>query len=259
MTWFNEDGRTFLQKLAGNVVKCGPIPQHVAIIMDGNRRFAKNNKILQIQGHISGFDKLTEALSWCFAMEIREVTVYAFSIENFKRSKAEINDLFNLAKEKFEKLLEEEEKIQKLSVCIRVLGDLSMVPDDLANLMAKVMANTKDNQKCFLNICFAYTSREEMTQASKRICDDVRIGCLRLKDIDDKLVDKYLYTLNSLDVDLLVRTSGEVRLSDFLLWQSNKATITFVEKLWPEFNIWNFYMAIVNYQLNYKYLKSISC
>ena len=107
MSWFVEDRRTWSQKLAGNILKTGPVPKHVAIIMDGNRRYARINQLEKIQGHISGFDKLSEALNWCFKMNIKEVTVYAFSIENFKRSKDEVDQLFLLAREKFEKLLSE--------------------------------------------------------------------------------------------------------------------------------------------------------
>lgn len=128
MTWFIDDKRSFSQRLFGNILKNGPLPKHVAIIMDGNRRYAKNKKIRKIEGHISGFEKLVEvnkhfliqkkiflfkdlikiqSLNWCFSMDIKEVTVYAFSIENFKRSKDEVNGLFDLAREKFQKLLEE--------------------------------------------------------------------------------------------------------------------------------------------------------
>jgi ditrans,polycis-polyprenyl diphosphate synthase len=104
---FIDDGRTWSQRVFGNVLKNGPIPKHIAIIMDGNRRYAKNKNIEKIEGHKSGFTKLSEALSWCFAMDITEVTVYAFSIENFKRSPDEVNGLFDLAKEKFQKIIDE--------------------------------------------------------------------------------------------------------------------------------------------------------
>ena len=107
MSWFIEDPRTWSQKLVGNILKTGSLPNHVAIIMDGNRRYARINQLEKIQGHISGFEKLSEALNWCFTMNVKEVTVYAFSIENFKRSKDEVDQLFVLAREKFEKLLSE--------------------------------------------------------------------------------------------------------------------------------------------------------
>ena len=108
MTWFsNKDNRTFIQKITGKLLSCGPIPNHIAIIMDGNRRFAKQNKVEKIKGHDKGFEKLAEVLLWCNKLNVKEVTVYAFSIENFHRAKEEVEQLFNLAREKFEKLLEE--------------------------------------------------------------------------------------------------------------------------------------------------------
>lgn len=107
MSWFVEDRRSWSQRLFANILKAGPLPKHVALIMDGNRRYARTHHMEKIQGHKSGFDKLIEALSWCFTIEIKEVTVYAFSIENFKRSEDEVNGLFDLAREKFQKLLDE--------------------------------------------------------------------------------------------------------------------------------------------------------
>jgi ditrans,polycis-polyprenyl diphosphate synthase len=107
-TWFVDDKRTWLQKQFGEVLKCGQLPKHIAIIMDGNRRYAKSRNIQKIEGHLSGFEKLVEALSWCFAMDVKEVTVYAFSIENFKRSQDEVDALFDLAREKFQRLLNEQ-------------------------------------------------------------------------------------------------------------------------------------------------------
>jgi len=252
MTWFVEDQRSWTQKLFGNMLKNGPLPRHVALIMDGNRRYAKNKNIEKIKGHISGFDKLVESLNWCFTMNIKEVTVYAFSIENFKRSADEVNGLLDLAREKFQKLIEEKDKCDKLGVCIRIFGNLALLPEDLQKTIAKVMTLTKDNNKLFMNVCIAYTSRDEMSMAVKDICQGVEENRLEIKDITDDLIENCLYTSHSCEVDLLVRTSGEVRLSDFLLWQSNITPLTFVDQLWPEFTIWNFYFGILDYQLNFK-------
>jgi len=257
MVWFVEDKRTWLQKLCAKVLKNGPVPRHVAIIMDGNRRYARVNKLKQIDGHVSGFNKLAEALNWCFTMDIKEVTVYAFSIENFKRSADEVNGLFDLAREKFQRLLGEKEKIDKLGVCVRIFGDISLVPADLQQTIAKVMRLTKDNNKLFMNVCMAYTSRDEMTMAIKDICVGVKEKQLDISDINETLIENCLYTSHSHEVDLMVRTSGEVRLSDFLLWQSNFSVLSFVDQLWPEFSIWNFYMGIFNYQLNYNAIQKM--
>lgn len=142
-----EDKRTWSQRIMGNVLKNGPIPKHVAIIMDGNRRYAKNKRIDKIEGHKSGFDKLFESLNWCFAMGINEVTVYAFSIENFKRSADEVNALFDLAKEKFQKILAERDKLAEVGVCIRVFGKISLLPEDLQRIIAQMIEMTQDNKK----------------------------------------------------------------------------------------------------------------
>lgn len=249
-TWFKEDRRTWPQKFFGKILKCGPLPKHVAIIMDGNRRYAKNHNLKKIEGHRSGFDKLVDALNWCFTMDVKEITVYAFSIENFKRSKEEVDGLFNLAREKFERLLNEREKIDELKVCIRMFGELSLLPFDLQQTIAKVMEISKHHTNLYMNVCLAYTSRDEMTMAVKEICNGVEEKKLKISDINESLIEKCLYTGNSYDVDLLVRTSGEVRLSDFLLWQSSYSVLSFVKKTWPEFSIWNFYMGILNYQIN---------
>jgi ditrans,polycis-polyprenyl diphosphate synthase len=252
MTWFIEDKRSYAQKLFGNIIKQGPIPKHVALIMDGNRRYARQNHIEQIEGHKSGFNKLGEALNWCFTMDIKECTVYAFSIENFKRPIEEVDELMKLAIEKFKNLLEERDKIKENQVCIRVFGDLSLLPKELQLLMAKIIDISKNNSRLYLNVCFVYTSREEILLACKEISEGTLNKRLELNDIDETLIDNCLCTSNSEQVDLLMRTSGEVRLSDFLLWQSSNSTLSFVNQLWPELNIWQFYFCILNYQLNIK-------
>lgn len=256
-TWFKEDKRTWSQKFFGKVLKCGPLPKHIAIIMDGNRRYAKNHNLKKIDGHMSGFEKLVEALNWCFTMDVKEVTVYAFSIENFKRSKEEVDGLFNLARQKFERLLDEKDKIDELKVCIRMFGEMSLLPVDLQQTVAKVMEISKHHTNLYMNVCLAYTSRDEMTMAVKDICNGVQEKKLKISDINEKLIEKCLYTGNSHEVDLLVRTSGEVRLSDFLLWQSSHSVLSFVNQTWPEFSIWNFYMGILNFQLNFNAIEEI--
>lgn len=251
MSWFGEDKRTWFQRFFAKILQSGPLPKHVAIIMDGNRRFARENNKKTIEGHVSGFEKLVEALTWCYSMNIREVTVYAFSIENFKRSKEEINGLFDLAREKFQRLLDEKDKINKLKVCIRMFGNITLLPADLQKLIAQVVEISRHNSNLFMNVCIAYTSRDEMAMAVNDICNGVKEEKLEFSDIDEKLIEKCLYTSNSYDIDLLLRTSGEVRLSDFMLWQSSFSVLSFVKEMWPELNIWNFYMAILNFQLNY--------
>lgn len=228
------------------------MPKHVAFIMDGNRRFARKKNVDRQEGHMQGFNKLAETLRWCKHLDIQEVTVYAFSIENFKRTKDEVDGLMELAKEKFLRLLEEMDNLKKHEVCIRVLGDLNMLPLDLQQLIAKAVVATKDHNKCFLNVCFAYTSRYEITNAVREMAWGVEKGLIKASDVSELLLSECLYSYNSPNPDLLIRTSGEVRLSDFLLWQTSHSCIVFQSVLWPEYTFWNLCEAIIQYQLNHK-------
>uniref|UniRef100_A0A667ZL65 Alkyl transferase n=1 Tax=Myripristis murdjan TaxID=586833 RepID=A0A667ZL65_9TELE len=252
MSWIRESELSLLQKIAANILKAGPMPKHVAFIMDGNRRFARKKNVERQEGHMQGFNKLAETLCWCQHLNIREVTVYAFSIENFKRAKAEVDGLMELAKQKFTRLLEERDNLEKHSVCIRVLGDLTMLPLDLQQLIAKAVFETRTHNKCFLNVCFAYTSRHEITNAVREMAWGVEQGLIKSSDVSEALLSKCLYSNNSPNPDLLIRTSGEVRLSDFLLWQTSHSCLVFQSVLWPEYSFWNLCEAILQYQFNYR-------
>lgn len=226
------------------------MPKHVAFIMDGNRRYAQKQHVERQQGHSQGFEKLAQTLRWCLKLGIHEVTVYAFSIENFKRSKEEVDGLMELARQKFARLLEEQENLEKHGVQIRVLGDLSLLPEDIQKLIAQAVMRTRSYNKCFLNVCFAYTSRQEMANAVREMAWGVEQGLLEPSDVSEFLLDKCLYTSNSPNPDLLIRTSGEVRLSDFLLWQTSHSCLVFQPVLWPEYSFWNLCEAVLQYQLN---------
>ncbi|XP_068997766.1 dehydrodolichyl diphosphate synthase complex subunit DHDDS isoform X2 [Embiotoca jacksoni] len=219
MSWIKEGELNLLEKISANVLKAGPMPKHVAFIMDGNRRFARKKNMERQEGHMQGFNKLAETLRWCKHLNISEVTVYAFSIENFKRTKDEVEGLMELARQKFERLLEERDNLEKHGVCIRVLGDLNMLPLDLQQLIAKAVVTTSSHNKCFLNVCFAYTSRFEITNAVREMASGVEQGLIKASDVSEALLGECLYSNNSPNPDLLIRTSGEIRLSDFLLWQ----------------------------------------
>lgn len=251
-TWIRDTNKSWVHRLLTSVLAAGPIPRHVAFIMDGNRRFAKKNSLEQAQGHLKGFDKLAETLDWCLDLGITEVTVYAFSIENFKRSKEEVDYLMELARQKFSKLIQEKELIDKHGVCFRVLGNITLLPVDLQECIAEAVITTSHNNRAFLNVCFAYTSQDEMCAAMREVAEGVQLGLLKQSDISERLLEKCLYTYESQAPDLLVRTSGEVRLSDFLLWQSAFTVLSFVKVLWPEFSIWHLYAAVLHYQRNYK-------
>ena len=251
MTWIVEQNRTWPEWAAIRVLKVGPIPRHIAVIMDGNRRFARKEHKDTLAGHTQGFYKLTEVLSWCRDLGINEVTAYAFSIENFKRSKQEVNGLMDLAAEKFAKLLEEKEKLSKYGVCIRILGDITLLPAAIRKLAAEAVLATRHNDQCFLNLALAYTSRDEIASAMNELSRGVSETKIETSDISEELLERCLYTRGSRDPDLLVRTSGEVRLSDFLLWQSGFSCLFFTKVLWPEFTIWYLFGAVFYYQRHY--------
>ncbi|XP_046333567.1 dehydrodolichyl diphosphate synthase complex subunit DHDDS-like [Haliotis rufescens] len=257
MSWFPERrNRSWMQRMCASVLKAGPVPKHIGIIMDGNRRFAAKNSMEKAEGHLKGFDKLAETLDWCLDLGICEVTVYAFSIENFKRSKEEVDCLMELARKKFARLLEEKELIEKHGVCIRVLGNLRLLPTDVQKTIAEAVELTKHNNRAILNVCFAYTARDDMCTAMREMVEGVSTGLLKHSDISEDLLGKCLYTSRSRHLDLLIRTSGEVRLSDFLLWESSYSCLAFVKVLWPEFSIWHLYGAVLHYQRSYQAIQN---
>lgn len=218
MSWVSDYKYTWLQTLAMNVIKHGyRLPRHIAFVMDGNRRYANSQHIRKIEGHSKGFDKLADCLRWCLDIGIREVTTFAFSIENFKRSEEEVTGLLDLAREKFSKLLLEGPKLKEHGVRIRVIGNISLLPDDLQKLISQTMLETETNDKLFLNVAFSYTSRDEITHSIEEI---LRHGDgMHEDDISERLMDECLYSRHSPPPDLLFRTSGETRISDFLMWQ----------------------------------------
>jgi len=259
MSWVKEEQYNYgwLESLFIKILKCGAIPRHVAFIMDGNRRYAERHQLEKIQGHSEGFEKLAQTLQWCHDLGISEVTVYAFSIENFKRPQAEVNALLDLATEKFQRLIDEQDKLAEHGVRVNVIGNLDLLPEKLQKLVQKAMIMTRSNTRCTLNVAFSYTSREEVCSAVKKVSKAVNDGLLKPKDINHDLIEKCLYTGNSPMPDLLVRTSGEVRLSDFLLWQSSYSVTYFSEVLWPEFSLNNLLMAIFYYQRHQRYVNDL--
>ncbi|CAK8692608.1 unnamed protein product [Clavelina lepadiformis] len=244
--------RSWWEKYLSGILQQGPIPNHVAFIMDGNRRFAAKKHVERIEGHRKGFDKLAEMLRWCQDLDISEVTLYAFSAENFKRSKEEVDSLMELARSKFAQILEEQDRLKEHGVRISIIGELHLLPQDLQELAYKLMECTRNNNKCRLNVCVAYTSRHEMTQAVRDITWGLEHGLIEKSDISEQLFEKALQISS---VDVLVRTSGEIRLSDFLLWQSSSSYLSFLNVLWPELTIWDFYWSVLQYQRCYKSIK----
>lgn len=230
------------------LLRAGAVPRHVAFIMDGNRRFARGRGQATIEGHKGGFHKLADCLQWCRELGVREVTVYAFSIENFKREESEVAAILQLATEKFEELVGEAEKLSRHGVKVRVLGDTALLPPALRAATARAEAATATNSQCTLNVALAYTARQELARAVQRAAEAVQAGELRAEEISESVVQGLLYTGSSPPVDLLIRTSGETRLSDFMLWQAADSVLHFTSVMWPAFTLWHLLAAVFYYQ-----------
>uniref|UniRef100_A0A1E1X2Q8 Alkyl transferase n=1 Tax=Amblyomma aureolatum TaxID=187763 RepID=A0A1E1X2Q8_9ACAR len=259
MSWIKETKLTWLQSVAVRVIKSGKVPSHIAVIMDGNRRFARKQNMRSVEGHVQGFDKLAEVLYWCSELGVTEVTVYAFSIENFKRCKEEVDGLLDLALKKLKNMLNEMDKIHEHGVCVRVLGNLSYLPVELQSVVAEVVYQTQANTRCFLNICLSYTSRDEICNAMQELAMGVEKSVLSPSEVDETALSQAMYSRKSRDPDLLIRTSGEIRLSDFMLWQSSRSVIEFTSVLWPEFTIWHLLAAVLCYQRQCGLLEAFRC
>jgi len=251
---------SYLKKTTGSwfrwfvsqTLHCGPLPKHIAIIMDGNRRWSKKNNSQVQSGHSSGFDTLYDCLEWCLELGIEKVTVYAFSIENFKRSESEVQFLFKLALQKVALLLKEQELVNKYGICVRVLGDLQLLPQDVQDAFHDITEKSKSNTKAILNVCVSYTARNEMYHSVKSLCHQVDEGDLSPNEILISDFEKELYEKD--EVDILIRTSGESRLSDFMLWQTSFSCIVFFSVLWPDFSFWHLFWALILYQRNHSKL-----
>jgi len=206
------------------------LPRHIGIILDGNRRFAKRLMKAPEKGHEWGYKKVKELINWCMEFKIKELTLYAFSLENFNRPKREFNYLMNLFKKAFSEL-RKEKNINKIK--IKFIGKTSLFPENLQKEMFRLEEKTKNNKKFRLNFAMAYTGRAEILDAVKKIAEAVKYSDMDIKEINEKTFAENLY-LNS-EPDLVIRTS-ETRLSGFLTWQSVYSELIFLPKiLWPEF------------------------
>ena len=196
------------------------MPKHIAFIMDGNRRF-EQKKHIQNQGSLNspGFDKLMQIMEWSMALGVKQLTVYAFSIENFKRPKTEVDYIFRLLLDKFNYFMTNLDYYRENGVKFNFIGDLSLLPEAIQIAMSKLMLATRDLTAIQFNIAISYTSREEIYTTIKTLVNGVENNEIDVQDIDEALFTKCLYTRDSPGIDLVIRTSGETRLSDFLLWQ----------------------------------------
>lgn len=224
------------------------MPKHVAIIMDGNRRYSKlQGNMDVIKGHEIGVDTLEKVLDWSIELGIEIITVYAFSTENFNRPEHEVEGLMKLFIKNFKRLVDHE-KIHKNEVKVKVVGKLDLIPESVREAIKEAEEATAQYDKRLFNIAIGYDGRLEIIDSFKKIIKDVQDGKITIDDVTEDLVSQNLYTEGLEDPNLIIRTSGEERLSGFLLWQSSYSELYFCETLWPELRKVDFIRAIRSYQ-----------
>ncbi len=228
-------------------IKSGPKPHHIGLIVDGNRRFARGRGMAQNEGHTAGSEKLSDFLRWCWKLDIKIVTLYGFSTENHSRSDEEVEHLMQLFLRKLREY-QVDPVIKEERVKIRVIGRKETLSDEMNEEIRKIEAMTAEHDRFQLNIAISYGGRAEIVDAVKKIAEEIKDGTLDSDSITEEVFSRYLYTEGIPDPDLIVRTSGEERLSGFLLWQSAYSELYFTEVYWPAFRNIDFWRAIRVYQ-----------
>ena len=226
-------------------IEINNLPKHIAIIMDGNGRWAKERGFLRAVGHESGTKSVRNTVEACSELGIKNLTLYAFSSENWNRPKLEVQTLMQLL---ISSLKKELPTMQKNSIRLNAIGNLNNLPKKVQKELLYVVESTKENIEMTLTLALSYGSRDEIVDVTRQICDKVKNNIISIENIDDTLINQHLYTRNLPDVDLLIRTSGEKRISNFLLWQIAYAELYFTDVYWPDFKKENLYEAITNYQ-----------
>ena len=221
------------------------VPKHIGIVMDGNRRFSKRLIMKPWKGHEWGAKKVDKLFDWCSEFGVKELTLYALSVENFNRPKREFNYLMDLARKEF-KRYEEDPKIYDEQIRVNFIGRLWMLPQDLQEQMQRLMEKTKDHNKHIINFAMAYGGRQEVVDATRKIAEQVKSGALDVDKINEETFANELYMKS--EPELIIRSGGEHRTSNFLLWQSHYAEWMFLEKMWPEFEKEDLVTCIENFK-----------
>lgn len=226
-------------------IQTNRLPKHIAIIMDGNGRWAKQKGMLRAFGHENGTKAVRTTVETCAKLNIKNLTLYAFSTENWNRPKLEIDILMKLLVTSLKK---EISTLSSNNIRLNAIGNLDSLPKKVHEELNEVIDKTKNNSQMTLTLALSYGSREELVSAVKTISQNVKDNKISPESIDESIINKHLYTQNLPDVDLLIRTSGEQRISNFLLWQIAYAELYFTPVLWPDFSEQNLYEAIIEYQ-----------
>ncbi|MEZ0005267.1 undecaprenyl diphosphate synthase [Flavobacterium sp. 28YEA47A] len=228
-----------------NTINKDNLPKHLAIIMDGNGRWAKQKGMLRAFGHENGTKAVRTTVETCAKLGIENLTLYAFSTENWNRPKLEVDTLMKLL---INSLKNELKTLTENNIKLNTIGNFEKLPASAQKELSQVISKTKDNNRMTLTLALSYGSREEIVSAVKSISTKVKNNIISTDAIDESIINQHLYTQNLPDVDLLIRTSGEHRISNFLLWQIAYAELYFTEVLWPDFREKDLYEAIISYQ-----------
>ncbi len=240
--------RLYSKKLEKEILN-GSMPNHIALILDGNRRWAKRNLSFTKTGHFRGADAVENLLDWCEEFDIKIITLYALSAENLNRKDKELEYLFDLIKTRLEKLYNDP-RIHRNKMRVKGIGKIELLPDPIKDVLKRLDDATKNYDEHFLNIALAYGGQDELIDAVKKIGVKISEGSLKVDDIDKKEIESNLYTshLPQSSPDMILRTSGERRLSGFLLWQSAYSELIFMDIFWPGFRKIDLMRAIRTFQ-----------
>ncbi|MBA5792368.1 MULTISPECIES: isoprenyl transferase [unclassified Flavobacterium] len=228
-----------------NTINPEKLPQHLAIIMDGNGRWAKQQGFLRTIGHENGATAVKRVIEQCARLGIPYLTLYAFSTENWNRPKFEVDMLMKLLVKALKK---EFKTLQDNNIKLNAIGNLELLPASVRKELTEVLEKTKNNTRLTVSLALSYGSRNELIEATKQLCNKVKNNIISVDAIDETVINEHLYTHNLPDVDLLIRTSGEQRISNFLLWQIAYAELYFTNVLWPDFSNEHLFEALEVYQ-----------
>ncbi|KAL0380607.1 UNVERIFIED_CONTAM: Dehydrodolichyl diphosphate synthase 6 [Sesamum angustifolium] len=261
---------SFMRRCLFSVLSVGPVPNHLAFILDGNRRYAKKWNLGEGMGYRAGFLSLMSLMKYCYELGVKYVSIYAFSIDNFRRRPEEVQYVMDLMLEKIEGMLKEESLVNQYGVRVYFIGNLKLLHEPVRLAAEKAMKATSNNNNSILLICVAYTSTDEIVHAAQQSCEDKWAAIqssLNIKDSQDgeekdtndviKLsdIESHMYMRVAPDPDILVRTSGETRLSNFLLWQTSNSLLYSPKALWPEIGLRHLVWAVLNFQRAHPYLE----
>jgi undecaprenyl diphosphate synthase len=229
-----------------SVKKSGNIPEHIAIIMDGNGRWAKKRNLPRVKGHQKGIETVREIVEACVNLGVNYLTLYTFSTENWKRPKFEVSTLMRLI---VKSLKDETDELNKNNIKLTTIGNIELLPEPVRQELNEAFDKTKNNDKMILNLALSYSGRMEIVEAVKKIADSVGSGKISVENINENLISENLMTGNMTDPDLLIRSGGEMRISNFLLWQVAYSELYVCEDFWPDFKTANLVEAIKSYQM----------